>query len=202
MMIRNIWAVGRNYQDHAQEMKAEIPAEPLIFLKAGSSASVNSNQIEIPHWAQEVHHEVELALRLSSGLQVIEGAVALDLTERKLQSIAKQKGQPWTLSKSFSGACAVSAFFTLRKWEEMQDLRLRLWVNDELRQDGRTSQMIFNCETVMKYIFERFPVCGGDLILTGTPAGVGALNPGDKVKAEIEGQITHFWTVVKEKAPN
>lgn len=201
MMIRNIWAVGRNYRDHVAEMKSELPTEPLIFLKAGSAATVNSTEILIPYWATEIHHEVELALKLNPSLQIIEGAVALDLTERKLQSEAKAKGNPWTLSKSFPGACAVSAFFSLRKFEEMQDLRLRLWVNDELRQEGRTSQMIFSGEALYKYIYDRFPVCGGDLILTGTPAGVGPLKDGDRVRAEIEGQITHSWKVSKEVAP-
>lgn len=201
MMIRNIWAVGRNYADHNAEMKSETPSTPLIFLKAGSSATVNSTEIVLPYWTTEVHHEVELCLKLNSSLQVIEGAVALDLTERKVQSQAKSKGEPWTLAKSFTGACAVSAFFALRKWEEMADLRLRLWVNEELRQEGRTSQMLFNCETLVNHIFDKFPVCAGDLILTGTPAGVGPLKEGDRVKAEIEGQITHSWKVIKEVAP-
>lgn len=200
-MIRNIWAVGRNYKDHVSEMKAELPTEPLVFLKAGSSATVNSTEIVLPYWSSEIHHEVELALKLSPSLQLLEGAVALDLTERKLQNEAKAKGNPWTLSKSFSGSCAVSAFFSLRKFDEMQDLRIRLWVNDELRQEGRTSEMIFSGETLYKYIYDRFPICGGDLILTGTPAGVGPLKDGDRVRAEIEGQITHQWKVTKETAP-
>ncbi len=201
MMIRNIWAVGRNYADHNQEMKAEAPREPMIFLKAGSCATVNSTEIVLPYWSTEVHHEVELALKLNASLQVIEGAVALDLTERQIQAQAKAAGNPWTLSKSFSGACAISAFFSLRKFEEMSDLRLRLWVNDELRQDGKTSQMLFSCEKLMAYIYDKFPMCAGDVILTGTPRGVGLLKDGDRVKAEIEGHITHNWKVVKEVAP-
>lgn len=198
MLIRNIWAVGRNYQDHAKELGNAVPAEPLIFLKAGSSASVNSTEIELPHWTEEVHHEVELALKLGSHLQVIEAAVSLDLTERRRQNEAKKAGTPWTLAKSFDNACAVSSFFMVRKLEELKDLRLRLWVNDELKQEGRTSQMIFPVEQILEYVIEHFPVCAGDLILTGTPAGVGPLVAGDRVKAEIEGQITHSWTVKKQ----
>ncbi|MEZ0393170.1 MAG: fumarylacetoacetate hydrolase family protein [Pseudobdellovibrionaceae bacterium] len=201
MLIRNIWAVGRNYADHAKELGNEVPKQPLVFLKAGSSASVNSTEILLPHWVEEVHHEVELALKFSPHLHIIEGAVALDLTERRLQTEAKKAGMPWTLAKSFPNACAVSAFFMVRKLEELKDLRLRLWVNEELKQDGRTSQMIFSLENLVHYVKEHFPVCPSDLLLTGTPAGVGPLQPGDRVKAEIEGQISHTWTVKKEAPP-
>lgn len=201
MVIRNIWGVGRNYADHAKELGNAVPTKPLIFLKAGSSASVNSTEIILPYWTEEVHHEVELALKFSSHLQILEAAVALDLTERKLQNEAKQGGKPWTLAKSFHNACAVSAFFMVRKLENLKDLRIRLWVNDELRQDGRTSQMIFSLEEVIDYVQTHFPVCPGDLLLTGTPAGVGPLQAGDRVKAEIEGEITHTWLIKKESPP-
>lgn len=201
MMIRNIWAVGRNYADHAKELGNEVPKEPFFFLKAGSSASVYSSEIILPWWTEEVHHEIELALKFNSSLKVVEGAVALDLTERKIQNAAKKAGQPWTLAKSFDGACAVSAFFSLPKPEELQDLRLRLWVNDELRQEGRVSQMIFGIPQLIEYVVGHYPVCAGDLLLTGTPAGVGPLQPGDRVKAEIEGQITQQWLVKKDTPP-
>ena len=98
-------------------------------------------------------------------------------------------------SKSFEGACPVSAFFTIRSLEELKDVRLRLWINDDLKQDGRTSQMVFTLDQQLEFISEHFPICGGDLILTGTPSGVGALCRGDYVKAEIEGLITHSWKV-------
>jgi acylpyruvate hydrolase len=201
MIIRNIWGVGRNYAEHAKELGNQVPAQPLIFLKAGSSASVNSNQIDLPWWTEEVHHEVELALKFNSHLRVMEAAVALDLTERKFQNEAKTGGLPWTLAKSFHNACAVSAFFQIRSLEELKDLRLRLWVNDELRQEGRTSQMIFGLDPLISYVQEHFPVCPGDLLLTGTPAGVGPLQAGDRVKAEIEDQITHIWQVRKDSPP-
>lgn len=200
-MIRNIWAVGRNYQDHNLEMKSTAPSRPMIFLKAGSSATVHSNEIVLPHWVEEVHHEVELALKISQNLTVVEGAVALDLTERRVQSAAKKNGEPWTLCKSFDGACPISASFLIRKLEDVGDLRLRLWVNDELKQDGRTSQMIFNCSRILEDVKTYFPICPGDWILTGTPAGVGPLRHGDTVRAEIEGQITHIWKVTQEKKP-
>lgn len=202
MIIRNIWCVGRNYTDHAKELGNDIPTSPMMFLKAGSSAAVNSTEIILPWWTDEVHYEVELALKFSNYLHIIEGAVALDLTERKLQAEAKKNGTPWTLAKSFDGATAVSSFFQIRKLQDVADKHLRLWVNDELKQDGRTSQMIFGMEKLVEYTKEHFPVCASDLLLTGTPAGVGPLKDGDRVKAEIEGEITHEWKVIKAKKPD
>lgn len=196
MNIRNIWAVGRNYSDHAKELGNEVPTTPLIFLKAGSSATLNSTEITLPAWTEEVHHEVELILKFSSHLHIIEAGVALDLTERKKQTEAKAKGMPWTLAKSFDGACPVSSFFSVKKLEDLEKLQLRLWVNDELRQQGQISQMIFKIPDLVEYVLEHFPVCAGDLLLTGTPAGVAALQRGDVVKAEITDQISHTWKVV------
>ncbi|MBX3017851.1 MAG: fumarylacetoacetate hydrolase family protein [Bdellovibrionaceae bacterium] len=200
-MIRNIWCVGRNYRDHAKEMNAAVPSTPMIFLKAGSSASVNSTDIILPFWAEEIHHEVEIALKLSPYLHVVEAAVALDLTERKAQAAAKAKGEPWTLSKSFDGACAVSAFFMVKKFEDLADKKLRLWVNDELKQEGTTADMIFGFAEIVEHVKTYFPICAGDLILTGTPAGVGPLKDGDTVRAEFEGEITHIWKVRQDKKP-
>jgi 2-keto-4-pentenoate hydratase/2-oxohepta-3-ene-1,7-dioic acid hydratase in catechol pathway len=195
MIIRNIWAVGRNFQAHAQEMNASVPAKPMIFLKAGSCATVNSPEIKIPPWTEELHHEVELALKFSGSLQIIEGAVALDLTERNIQAEAKSKGNPWTLAKSFSNACPVSAFFSVRNLETLEKLQIKLWVNDELKQSAPLSDWIFKPSELIEYLMEHFPVCGGDLLLTGTPAGVGPLRRGDKVIAEITGEIRHQWVV-------
>ena len=149
-----------------------------------------------------MHHEVELALKLSARLTVLEAAVALDLTERKLQATAKKLGEPWTASKSFDGACAVSSFFATTGVKALQELRLRLWVNDSLRQEGRTADMIFTCQEILDHLFERYPLCAGDLILTGTPAGVGPLQDGDVVKAEIEGEIVHVWKVIQQRKPD
>ncbi len=201
MLIRNIWAVGRNYADHAKELGNSVPDKPMIFLKAGSSASVNSTEIVLPWWVEDVHHEVELALKFSQFYTVIEGAVALDLTERKIQNELKAKQHPWTLAKSFTNSCAVSSFFSMKKIDDFRDRRLRLWVNDEFRQDGRTSQMIFGYEQLIEHVKMHFPVCPGDLLLTGTPAGVGPIKAGDVLKAELEGEITHLWNVRQEKKP-
>lgn len=195
MIIRNIWAIGRNYAEHAKELGNEVPTEPLIFLKAGSCAVFNTSELSLPVWATDVHHEVELALQFDDHLQVQKAAVALDLTERTLQSKLKSKGSPWTLAKSFTQSCPVSDFFAVQALSELKQLNISLTVNGELRQKGNTSQMIFSLEQQLDYIRSHFPVCPGDLLLTGTPSGVGPLKKGDQLVAEISGKVRTSWRI-------
>jgi 2-keto-4-pentenoate hydratase/2-oxohepta-3-ene-1,7-dioic acid hydratase in catechol pathway len=194
-MIQNIWAIGRNYVEHAKELGNEVPTEPLVFLKAGSCATLASSEIHLPKWATDVHHEVEIALQFDENLQISAACVALDLTERTLQSKLKSKGQPWTLAKSFTEACPISNFFPVGDLDELRKIDIKLMVNGELRQNGNTSLMIFSYEEQIDYVRQHFPVMAGDLLLTGTPAGVGPVKPGDVLVAEIVGKITHKWTV-------
>ncbi|HEY8271059.1 MAG TPA: fumarylacetoacetate hydrolase family protein [Pseudobdellovibrionaceae bacterium] len=197
MTIRNIWAVGRNYAEHAQELDNEIPnqtdSEPMVFLKAGSTAVINSKEFKIPAWAQNVHHEIELALQFNEHLKIDKAALALDLTERTWQQKLKAKGSPWTLAKSFTNSCPLSDFFTVDSLEELKNLNFSLTVNGELRQKGNTSQMIFPVPQLVEYILLHFPVCPGDLLLTGTPSGVAALQRGDQLVAELPGKVHKQW---------
>lgn len=193
--IRNIWAIGRNYAEHAKELGNEVPTEPLIFLKAGSTAVMNSSTFSLPAWATDVHHEVELALRFDDNLKIHQAAVALDLTERTLQAKLKAKGSPWTLAKSFTNSCPLSDFFNVSSLEDLKALDITLTVNGELRQKGHTSQMIFSLEKQIEYTLAHFPVCPGDVLLTGTPSGVAALKRGDELVAEIHGKIQKHWKV-------
>jgi len=195
MMIRNVWAIGRNYAEHAKELGNAIPTEPLIFLKAGSSV-VQKPEITLPEWSQEVHHEVELALRFDDQFKITQAAVALDLTERHFQNLLKAKGSPWTLAKSFTGSCPLSSFFPVHSLAELKALDISLKVNSELRQQGNTRQMIFSLEEQIGYVRKHFPVCPGDLLLTGTPSGVGPLRRGDFLEAEIHGKIKQIWKMV------
>lgn len=196
-MIRNIWAVGRNYAEHAKELGNEVPTTPLFFLKAGSTASLSADKIILPSWSEDIHHEVELALQFNDQLEVSTACLALDLTERKKQNELKAKGQPWTLAKSFSGSCPLSDFFPVEDLAELQDLALVLTVNSEVRQKSRTSQMLFTLPQLIDFARQHFPVCPGDLLLTGTPPGVGPIKAGDVLKAEITGKISHQWVVQK-----
>lgn len=196
----NIWAIGRNYRAHASELGNPVPESPLIFLKSGDCFELEKSFIELPHWSIEIHHEVELLLRLNEQKKVSHAAIALDLTERHYQGQAKQKGQPWTLAKSFKGSCPSSAFFPVSSWQELENLELKLWVNDELRQHGHTRDMIFPIPHIIAFIDQHFPLQHQDLILTGTPEGVGPLQAGDIVRAAIPGKVEAQWQV--RKAPN
>ncbi len=193
-MIRNIWAVGRNYAEHAKELGNKVPTEPLIFLKAGSCAFFGS-EISLPIWTHEVHHEVEMALQFGEDLNALSYGVALDLTERRIQNQLKANGQPWTLAKSFSNACPVSKFVPIPSRNELKNLPISLEINGEIRQQASTSDMIFPLETLIEFIKAHFPVCPGDLLLTGTPSGVGPVRRGDKLVAQL-GPIRHTWNVI------
>ncbi|MGE0632084.1 MAG: fumarylacetoacetate hydrolase family protein [Pseudobdellovibrionaceae bacterium] len=199
MKAQNIWCVGRNYAEHAKELGNEVPKSPLVFLKAGSTAQ--TRKIILPFWAEDIHHEVELLLRLDDKLQISHAAVALDLTERQTQNEAKQTGKPWTMAKSFRGATIVSEFFPVENIQQLGALTLKLSVNGTVKQNGSTEQMIFKIPELLRYIQTYFPVVSGDWVLTGTPSGVGPLREGDTVHAEIVGKIAATWVVEKAKNP-
>ncbi len=193
-MLRNIWAIGRNYADHAKEMGASQPlSEPMIFLKAGSTAVRNGGEIHLPDWSKEIHHEVEIAYRLGADLKPDAFTLALDLTARDLQTKLKNAGHPWSLAKSFRDSCP------LGDWAPMhpagQHLEFFLEVNGQRRQQGSTAQMIFSLAQICEYLQPRFPLCEGDVILTGTPAGVAQMFAGDELYAEIKGAQAARWKV-------
>lgn len=195
-MIQNIWAVGRNYAEHAKELGNEVPTEPMIFLKAGSTASLASKEIHLPSWANELHHEIELALRFDDNLQINEACIAIDVTDRAKQNQLKSKGHPWTLAKSFKDSCPLSNFFQVGDLDELKNLELILKINGDVRQKGNTSQMIFSLEQLLDFVRHHFPVVPGDLLLTGTPSGVGPFKRGDVLEAEIVSKMKHSWKVV------
>lgn len=197
MKPRHIWAVGRNYADHAKEMKAALPKEPLIFLKGGGSAS-SSEVISLPSWTQDVHHEIELALKFDGNLEFSEFALANDLTERHFQSEAKKSGLPWTLAKSFIGSCPISPFMPLPNLDVITNFSIELEVNGQIRQKSQLTAMIFTPEVLREYLLARFPVEPGDWLLTGTPEGVGPIRDGDRLVGRIPGQIEIHWSVRKE----
>jgi 2-keto-4-pentenoate hydratase/2-oxohepta-3-ene-1,7-dioic acid hydratase in catechol pathway len=193
MKYQNIWGVGRNFKDHAQEMKSEVPAAPLIFLKSGASVNPHPDRILLPEWTHEVHHEVELAVRISSRGIPLQATIALDLTERHFQSLAKKNGHPWTLAKSFQGATVLAPWLP---WSpDLLKSELRLEVNGEVRQKGSLNDLIFSLDEITSFLLRHFPVCEGDVILMGTPAGVGPLKAGDQLQAQLGSHLNHRWTV-------
>ena len=187
-LTRNIWAVGRNYSDHAIEMNVEVPnkklQQPLFFLKAGSALST-STKIKLPGWSSEVHHEIELAYLVDENLNFSHLTLALDLTARDAQNKAKKDGQPWTLAKSFTASCPIGNWISLSEINSEENLEFDFLINSKTAQIGRFSDMIFKPSELLEFVKNHFPLIPHDIILTGTPAGVGALTSGDLLTAHL-----------------
>ncbi|RII26201.1 MAG: acylpyruvase [Geobacter sp.] len=195
--IGKILCIGRNYVDHIKELGNETPAAPVIFMKPATSVIADGGEIVIPPYSKNCHHEAELALLIGTGgknipvdqtLSHLAGyGVAIDLTLRDVQDELKKKGLPWEIAKGFDTACPLSDFVPAGTIGDPQQLQIRLTVNGNVRQDGSTSLMIHSVTQIVSHISTIFTLEPGDIILTGTPAGVGPLVQGDRVCAEISG---------------
>ena len=188
-----LWCVGRNYREHALELNNPLPEKPLIFIKAGACLH-EVKTFALPAWAGEIHHECELALQLNKDLQPEKLALALDLTARTLQTQLKNKGEPWTLAKSFPQSCPISPAIPYP--QDFTSLHFEFYKNSQLVQQGQVQDMIFSVPVLLDYLRVHFPLQPGDWILTGTPAGVGPLKSGDKLHAQIQGKLSTEWTVL------
>jgi 5-carboxymethyl-2-hydroxymuconate isomerase len=195
--IGKILCIGRNYADHICELGNALPDAPVIFMKPASSIIDDGEEIVIPPYSSDCHHEAELALLIGiegknippeKALDHIIGyGVAIDLTLRDVQAGQKKKGLPWEIAKGFDTACPLSPFVPAGQVAKPQDLRIRLSVNGEPRQDGSTAMMIHSVAAIISYMSGIFTLEPGDVILTGTPAGVGPITSGDRIIAEITG---------------
>ncbi len=197
----NFWCVGRNYVNHAKELNNETPTEPIFFLKAGSTLQASSTQLVLPASALSVHHELELAFEFNEALDFARWTLAIDLTDRERQDHLKKKGLPWTLAKSFHGATFLcQARLNYREHaQSLGDLNFELAVDGQVRQSGRLSQVIFRLETLRDYALKNFPVRPGDWLLTGTPAGVGPLQAGQKLEIKLANLFSETVDVVAEE---
>lgn len=195
--LGKILCVGRNYGEHAREMGAPVPEEPFFFLKPVTSWLDAPASIRLPRFSREVHHEVEMVVRVGAMLRdatpaeaeaaVDAVAVGLDLTARDVQAKAKAAGLPWTLAKGFDGAAPVGVFVPVRAAAELADLELALEVNGLTRQRARTSAMIHSVPALLAFLSARMTLEPGDLLFTGTPAGVQPLVAGDALLASLSG---------------
>lgn len=202
---KNIVCVGRNYADHVRELRNAAPTEPLLFLKPSSAYAPEGSPVLLPPHTRNLHHELELAVVLGrSGRAVPEAAamdyvagyaLCLDMTARDVQDECKKKGLPWTLAKSFTGSCPVSAFVPKEKVPDPHRLKLWLRVNGQLRQEGETSAMIFSIPYLISYVTKFIALEEGDIILTGTPKGVGPVKENDEIQAGIEGLVSMTFKV-------
>jgi acylpyruvate hydrolase len=194
--ISKIICIGRNYVAHIKELGNETPSAPVIFIKPPSSVIEDGQQIIIPGYSNDCHHEVELAVLIGKtaknispdkAMDYITGfGVAIDLTLRDVQAEQKKKGLSWEIAKGFDTACPLSSFVSTNSVKDPQHLNIRLKINGEERQNGNTSLMIHSIADIISYMSGIFTLEPGDIILTGTPAGVGAIKSGDDIVAEID----------------
>ncbi|KAA0049511.1 acylpyruvase FAHD1 [Cucumis melo var. makuwa] len=206
-----IIAVGRNYAAHAKELGNAVPKEPVLFMKPTSSYLQNGGTIEIPHPLKSLDHEVELAVVISqrardvpeaSAMDYVGGyALALDMTAREIQASAKSAGLPWTVAKGQDTFTPISSVLSKTSIPDPDDLELWLKVDDEFRQKGSTKDMIFKIPYLISHISSLMTLLEGDVILTGTPSGVGPVKAGQKVTAGITNIIDVHFNVENRKKP-
>lgn len=202
---KKIVAVGRNYRDHAAELGNPVPTTPLIFLKPTSSYLEEGKPIIIPQGCTELHHEVELGVVIGkAGHHISEAdamshvagyALALDMTARDFQTAAKKSGSPWTLAKGYDTFCPISKFITKDDLKDPTNARIWLQVNGAMKQDGNTRDMVFSIPNLIGYISNVMSLDPGDLILTGTPSGVGPVKPGQTITAGLADLIEMTFPV-------
>lgn len=195
--VRRIYCVGQNYADHAREMGSDPSRRAPFFFSKPPQALVTDGEFRYPSASQEVHHEVELVVALSQGssgmspesaLQCVYGyAVGLDMTRRDLQTEAKKAGRPWDSGKAFEGSAPCSPLVPAAQVGHPTVGRIWLSVNGQPRQQGDLSHMIWNVPEIIAHLSRLFVLHPGDLIFTGTPAGVGPVVPGDQIEAGIDG---------------
>jgi fumarylpyruvate hydrolase len=203
--VHRIYCVGRNYADHVREMGAEPErAPPIFFMKPADAVVANGTPVPYPPATKNLHHEIELVVALGSGGRDINPGAALghvfgyavgnDLTRRDLQAAARERGQPWDTAKGFDASAPIAA---IRAAAHGHVGRGRIWlkVNDVVRQESDIDQMLLDVPGIIAELSRFYELRAGDLIFTGTPAGVGALKPGDRVEGGIEGLETLRHTI-------
>ncbi len=204
--VGKIVAAGQNYADHTKEMGAEKPSAPVLFMKPSTSIIHAGDPIVYPSVTNLLHHEVELGIVISRDCRDIEPVdapahmlgylLALDLTLRDVQLAAKKRGHPWATAKGFDGSCPISEAIEIDNPSVLRTLELGLVVNDETRQQGNTADMVWTSEELLAAASGFFTLERGDILLTGTPAGVGPLERGDTVEAWLGEELRVWFNVV------
>ena len=191
-----IICVGRNYAAHIKELDNDKPKDPVLFLKADSAILLKKQPFFIPEFSNEIHHEVELLVKIKKIGKHIDKKFAhkyydeiglgIDFTARDLQSQLKEKGLPWEKAKGFDGSAVISNFIPKSSFTNLEDLNFRLEKNDKVAQKGNSALMLWKIDELIEYISKYFTLKIGDVIFTGTPAGVSRVNPNDTLKGYIE----------------
>jgi acylpyruvate hydrolase len=203
--IGKIVCVGRNYAEHAKELGNEVTDKPVLFLKPASALIYSGGEIIHPDYGNELHHEVELVLLIGETVKnatkdqaanaVIGHGVGLDMTLRDVQTVLRKKGDPWTIAKCFDTSAVVSDFVLKKDYQLKLDEKLELRVNGTVKQSDTLKSMIFNPTEIIEFISSVMTLEKGDLIFTGTPAGVSKVNRGDKLEAKL-GEVAEIYCTV------
>ena len=194
--VNMVYCVGRNYSAHTREMGKDVCQPPLFFSKPSWTVDVTGNNIPYPSSTSDLQHEIELVLAMGSEQNIYGFAVGVDLTRRDLQNQAKKEGKPWFLSKVFNGAAPVSDIVQINNKFDFSNLILELKVNGEIRQSASCRDMVWTPVDIVRNLADEVQVKSGDLIFTGTPAGVSAIKKGDKIHAEINGIVGLDFTII------
>lgn len=190
--------IGRNYADHAKELNNDVPTEPVIFMKPKNALLFQGKPFFYPEFTEDLHYECEVVVKICKNGKYIqekfagkyydEVSVGIDFTARDLQANLKKKGLPWEIAKAFDNSAAIGDFIPLTPETRINELDFQLHMNGELVQDGHTRDMIFNVNAIIAYVSQYFTLNIGDLIYTGTPAGVGPVQQGDKLEGFLMGK--------------
>lgn len=186
-----IICIGRNYAAHIEELKNEKPGQPVVFLKPDTALIKGEAPFYYPDFSTNIHHEIELVLKISKEGKYIQPQFAhryfeeiglgIDFTARDLQDQCKAKGLPWEIAKAFNGSAPIGNFKPVSEFSDLKNIDFHLEINGEVKQKGNTSLMLFDFATIISYVSQFFTLKKGDLIYTGTPAGVGPVQTGDKL---------------------
>lgn len=197
--------IGRNYTKHIEELENEKPKDPVVFLKPDTAILLKKQPFFIPDFSNDVHHEVEILVKINKVGKHIDRKFAhkyyseiglgIDFTARDLQSQLKAKGLPWEKAKAFDGAAVIGKWLSKERFENVNNISFSLHKNDKVVQDGNTNLMLWKIDELIEYVSKYFTLKIGDIIFTGTPAGVGKVIANDKLKGFIENEEMFSITV-------
>lgn len=202
-----IICVGRNYAGHAKEMSSPVPPEPVLFMKPETALLTDNRPFPYPPFSKEIHHEVELVVKISRDGKNIDDAFAhtyydeigigIDFTARDIQAQCKEKGLPWEKAKAFDHSAPIGRFIPRERFPDTGNISFSLSINGNTVQKGNSREMIFSIERIISHASRFFTLKRGDLIFTGTPEGIGPVKPGDQIDAFIEGEKLLSFEVKK-----
>ena len=191
-----IICVGRNYSEHTKELKNEIPDKPVLFIKPQTALLKDNKPFYYPEWTKDLHYEAELVLKICKQGKYVdekfarkyfdEATVGIDFTARDLQSEQKAKGLPWEISKGFDGSAVIGKYHPILPSAKEEGISFSLKLNSTEVQKGNSAEMLFSFEKIIAYASQFFTLQVGDLIFTGTPAGVGAVKIGDRLEGFLQ----------------